>query len=56
MKNYLTEDLQQIRRYFPGAQVVALEVPFDFTDKPSHLLPDTEYEVTYYELIGGLVI
>ncbi|MBP9853117.1 MAG: hypothetical protein QG629_289 [Patescibacteria group bacterium] len=33
---YLIEDLQQIQRYFPQAQPVALITPFDITEKPSH--------------------
>ena len=32
--SYLTEDLAQILRYFPGAQPVALDTPFDLTDRP----------------------
>lgn len=32
--SYLTEDLAQIMRYFPGAQPVTLNTPFDLTDRP----------------------
>lgn len=32
--SYLTEDLAQILRYFPGAQPVTLDTPFELTDKP----------------------
>lgn len=31
MTHYLTEDLSQIQRYFPGAEPVALITPFDIT-------------------------
>jgi len=31
--SYLTEDLAQIMRYFPGAQPIALNTPFDLTDR-----------------------
>ena len=29
--SYLTEDLAQILRYFPGAQAVTFDTPFDLT-------------------------
>ncbi len=32
---YLQEDLQLIRRYFPGAKTVALYTPFDLTVEPA---------------------
>jgi len=32
--SYLTEDLAQILRYFPGAQPIALDTPFDLTNRP----------------------
>lgn len=32
--SYLTEDLAQILRYFPGARPVTLDTPFDLTDRP----------------------
>lgn len=32
---YLQEDLQLIRRYFPGAKTVALHTPFDLTVEPA---------------------
>jgi hypothetical protein len=28
---YLEEDIEQIRKYFPGAKVVTLRTPFDLT-------------------------
>ena len=31
---YLSEDIAQIKRYFPGAQPVTLYTPFDITPKP----------------------
>jgi len=31
---YLEEDLQLIRKYFPGAKPVALHTPFDLTTVP----------------------
>ena len=33
-QQYLTEDLAQIQRYFPGAKPVALRTPFDLTKRP----------------------
>lgn len=30
-REYLVEDLALIRRYFPGAQAIALSTPFDLT-------------------------
>lgn len=33
--SYLTEDLSQILRYFPGARPVTLDTPFDLTDRPA---------------------
>jgi hypothetical protein len=31
---YLEEDLRLIRKYFPGAQTVALRTPFDLSSSP----------------------
>jgi hypothetical protein len=31
---YLEEDIQLIRKYFPGAKAVALHTPFDLTTAP----------------------
>lgn len=31
---YLTEDIAQIQRYFPGSEAVAIETPFGLTNKP----------------------
>jgi hypothetical protein len=39
--HYLAEDIAQIKRYFPGARVVALRTPFDITPKPRRLAIDT---------------
>ena len=33
-RHYLLEDIQQIQKYFPGAEAVPLEVPFVFSNKP----------------------
>lgn len=30
-RTYLEEDLEQIRKYFPGARAVALRTPFDLS-------------------------
>ena len=41
-QQYLTEDLAQIQRYFPGAKPVALRTPFDLTKQPRKLrIPDS---------------
>lgn len=32
---YLQEDIQLIRRYFPGARTIALHTPFDLTVEPA---------------------
>lgn len=36
-RTYLEEDLQLIRKYFPGARSVALRTPFDLTVRSSGL-------------------
>ena len=41
MRRYLTEDVEQIKRYFPGARAVALHTPFDISPKPRRLAIDT---------------
>ena len=33
---YLEEDVEQIRKYFPGAKVVALRTPFDLSLRPEN--------------------
>ena len=33
-RTYLEEDLRLIRKYFPGAQTIALRTPFDLTIAP----------------------
>lgn len=35
--SYLTEDLAQILRYFPGASPVTLDTPFDLHDRKAKL-------------------
>lgn len=49
MRNYLVEDLAQIQRYFPSAQPVAIETPFDLSERPFLLAqtnePDTSYNL-----------
>lgn len=42
MKNrqYLHEDLEQIRRYFPGAEPVAMRTPFDLTPRRRRVMAD----------------
>ena len=40
-RHYLTEDIEQIRRYFPGARAVALRTPFDITPKPRRVVVDS---------------
>ena len=37
---YLTEDIAQIQRYFPGARPVALRTPFDITPRPQRHIID----------------
>lgn len=39
-RHYLTEDLAQIERYFPGARPVALRTPFDLTPPHRRLIAD----------------
>ncbi len=34
-KHYLSEDIRQIQKYFPGAKASALHTPFDLTDRPA---------------------
>ncbi len=36
-RTYLEEDLDLIRKYFPGAKAVTLRTPFDLTHTPRHL-------------------
>jgi hypothetical protein len=35
-RTFLEEDLEQIRRYFPGAKTVALHTPFDLSVAPEN--------------------
>ncbi len=37
---HLTEDLEQIQRYFPGARAVTLHTPFDLTPRPRRIMVD----------------
>lgn len=39
-RQYLTEDVEQIRRYFPGARTVSLRTPFDLTPKAGRAAVD----------------
>jgi hypothetical protein len=39
-REYLTEDLRLIQKYFPGARTVAMRTPFDLTPKPRPVAPD----------------
>lgn len=39
-RQYLTEDIAQIQRYFPGARAVTLRTPFDITPKPPRIIRD----------------
>ncbi len=42
-QEWLTEDLAQIRRYFPGAEYLeAIETPFSLTTRPIKPHSDTE--------------
>ena len=41
-RTYLEEDLQLIKRHFPGAKPVALRTPFNLTPPSKRLLPLTE--------------
>ena len=41
MTHYLTEDIEQIKRYFPGAKAVALHTPFDLTERPRRISADS---------------
>jgi hypothetical protein len=54
-RQYLTEDLAQIQRYFPGAKPVALRTPFDITPKPRRIIRDA-FRATQTETHwGGLL-
>lgn len=39
---HLEEDLEQIRRFFPGAEPVTLHTPFDIHDRPTRCDLTTE--------------
>lgn len=39
-RQYLHEDIEQIRRYFPGARPIALRTPFDLTPTRERLITD----------------
>ena len=49
-REYLTEDLALIRKYFPGARAVTLHTPFELsvpnTEDPWKLRSDTASEPT----------
>lgn len=40
IRHYLTEDVEQIQRYFPGAQAVVIRTPFDITPKQKRIITD----------------
>jgi hypothetical protein len=56
---YLQEDLQLIRRYFPGAKTVALRTPFELTIEPAkdpwELLTDDRDQLSETRLQGDLL-
>lgn len=56
---YLEEDLQLIRKYFPGAKPVALRTPFDLTVMPEidpwKLRTDSYNETTESQWYGDLL-
>ncbi len=39
-RHYLTEDIAQIQRYFPGARAMKLCTPFDITPRPRRIIAD----------------
>lgn len=43
---YLEEDLELIRKYFPGARTVNLRTPFDLTRRPIHRTEPTRFRGT----------
>jgi hypothetical protein len=57
-RTYLEEDLQLIRKYFPGAKAIALHTPFDLTKAPEtdpwKLRADSYAETTEPEWYGDL--
>lgn len=57
-RTYLHEDIQLIRRYFPGAKTMALRTPFDLTVEPAgdpwELLADDCREAPKTRLQEGL--
>lgn len=40
LSSYLTEDLAQIQRFFPGARPVTLRTPFDIDTRPRSVVAD----------------
>lgn len=55
---YLEEDINLIRKYFPGAKVVALRTPFDLTaaapEDPWKLRSDSYAEAADTQRYGDL--
>ncbi|MFZ1483624.1 MAG: hypothetical protein WAS36_01265 [Candidatus Saccharimonadales bacterium] len=47
MRNYLVEDLAQLQRYFPNAKPIAIETPFDITEKPFLIAQANEEDSSY---------
>ncbi|MBP9761652.1 hypothetical protein KBD11_01135 [Candidatus Saccharibacteria bacterium] len=39
-RQYLVEDIDQIHRYFPGAEPIALHTPFDLTPPGRQIITD----------------
>jgi hypothetical protein len=37
LRAFLEEDLRQIQKYFPGAEAVTLQTPFDLSTRPRQL-------------------
>lgn len=56
---YLHEDIQLIRRYFPGAKTVALRTPFDLTVEPAEdpwkLRADDRDDLSETQWYGDLI-
>lgn len=47
MRNYLVEDLAQIQRYFPSAEPIAIQTPFDLTERSLMMTPAHEEAEPY---------
>lgn len=53
-QQYLTEDLAQILRYFPGAEPIALTTPFDSSIEPRELQPREDEQTC--EWLSGVLL